>query len=82
MLLKSGDLVVYRLNIAQSNVTAEAECDQELILLENVALQPETRYRPFVMLPRGNVSLTCYVLSDIGMLSFGPSATYELLNTK
>lgn len=73
---------MYRLNVAQSGLAAEAEGDKELTLLGKVAVRPGTRYRPFVMLPRGNVSLTCCALSDIGVLSFRFSVAYELLNTK
>ncbi|KAG1904773.1 lethal giant larvae like, C-terminal-domain-containing protein [Suillus fuscotomentosus] len=59
VLLKSGDLLVYRLNATQ------------FVLLRNVALRPGTRYHPFLMLPRGNVSLTCCALSDIGFIGVG-----------
>lgn len=75
MLLKSGDLLVYRLNTTQVDPPIEIEENKEFVLLGNVSLRPGTRYHPFLMLPRGNVSLTCCALSDIGMLSFGPCVT-------
>ncbi|KAG0700674.1 WD40 containing snare-dependent exocytosis protein [Suillus ampliporus] len=71
VLLKSGDLLVYRLNIVQANPPTETDGNKELELLGNVDLRPGTRYHPFVMLPRGNVSPTCCALSDIGFIGVG-----------
>lgn len=75
VLLKSGDLLVYRLNATQVDPPIEIEGNTEFVLLRNVALRPGTRYHPFLMLPRGNVSLTCCALSDIGILSLEPNVT-------
>jgi syntaxin-binding protein 5 len=75
VLLKSGDLVVYQLNTTQVTPPIEIEGNKEFVLLGNIALQPGMRYHPFLMLPRGNISLTCCALSDIGMLSFEPRVT-------
>ncbi|KAG1864661.1 lethal giant larvae like, C-terminal-domain-containing protein [Suillus subalutaceus] len=71
VLLKSGDLVVYRLNTTQVTPPIEIEGNKEFILLGNVSLRPGTRYHPFLMLPRGNISLTCCALSDIGFVGVG-----------
>ncbi|KAG2117950.1 lethal giant larvae like, C-terminal-domain-containing protein [Suillus discolor] len=71
VLLKSGDLLVYRLNTTQVDPPIEIEGNTEFVLLRNVALRPGTRYHPFLMLPRGNVSLTCCALSDIGFIGVG-----------
>lgn len=71
VLLKSGDLLVYRLNTTQVNPPIEIEGNKEFVLLGNIALRPGTRYHPFLMLPRSNVSLTCCALSDIGFVGIG-----------
>lgn len=71
VLLKSGDLVVYQLNTTQVTPPIEIEGNKEFILLGNVSLRPGTRYHPFLMLPRGNISLTCCALSDIGFVGVG-----------
>ncbi|KAG2156546.1 lethal giant larvae like, C-terminal-domain-containing protein [Suillus bovinus] len=71
VLLKSGELLVYRLNTTQASPPVEIEGNTEFLLLGNVALRPGTRYHPFLMLPRGNVSLTCCALSDIGFVGVG-----------
>ncbi|KAG1757244.1 lethal giant larvae like, C-terminal-domain-containing protein [Suillus lakei] len=62
VLLKSGDLLVYRLNTTQVNPPTEPEGNKEFVLLDT---------SPFLMLPRGNVSLTCCALSDIGFIGVG-----------
>lgn len=71
VLLKSGDLVVYQLNTTQVTPPIEIEGNKEFVLLGNIALQPGMRYHPFLMLPRGNISLTCCALSDIGFVGVG-----------
>ncbi|KAG1765082.1 lethal giant larvae like, C-terminal-domain-containing protein [Suillus occidentalis] len=71
VLMKSGDLLVYRLNTTQVDPPIEIEGNKEFVLLGNVSLPPGTRYHPFLMLPRGNVSLTCCALSDIGFVGVG-----------
>jgi hypothetical protein len=71
VLLKSGDLVVYQLNTTQVTPPIEIEGNKEFVLLGNITLQPGMRYHPFLMLPRGNISLTCCALSDIGFVGVG-----------
>lgn len=71
VLLKSGDLLVYQLNTTQVNPPIEIDGNKEFVLLGNVTSRPGMRYHPFLMLPRGNVSLTCCALSDIGFIGVG-----------
>ncbi|KAG2155490.1 lethal giant larvae like, C-terminal-domain-containing protein [Suillus clintonianus] len=71
VLLKSGDLLVYRLNTAQVSPPTETEGNKEFVMLGNVDARPGMRYHPFVMLPHGNVILTCCALSDIGFIGIG-----------
>lgn len=71
VLLKSGDLLVYRLNTTQVDPPIKIQGNKEFVLLGNASLPSGTRYHPFLMLPRGNVSLTCCALSDIGFVGVG-----------
>lgn len=72
VILKSGDLILYRLGAAAQTLDSifrEAE-DKELIVLEHVPRLSGRKYHPYFMLTPGLGAITACDLSDIGEFYF------------